>query len=148
MVREDREVTRTIVGAHHQAMGEVAHQLAVAAVAEAPVLVGHELDSQGQPWLHTHVIYGALARAGKADPGGWLVVDGGGMERLAQTLIWGYHLLVRHQLTDLLAELELNWSLPAADGSCEVLGLSAGELATIAEPARPLGEISACRDDD
>jgi hypothetical protein len=147
MVREDREVTRAIVGAHHQAMGEVAHQLAVAAVAEAPVLVGHELDSAGQPWLHTHVIYGALARAGRADPGGWLVVDAGGMKRLARTLIWGYHLLVRHQLTDLLHELGLTWTLPAADGSCEVLGLSAGELALIAEPARPLSEISACRDE-
>jgi hypothetical protein len=147
MVREDREVARAIVGAHHQAVVEVAHQLAVAAVAEAPVLVGHELDSAGQPWLHTHVIYGALARAGRADPDGWLVVGQSRLERLARTLVWGYHLLVRHQLTDLLVELGLTWTLPAADGSCEVGGLSAGELAAIAEPARPLGEISACRDE-
>jgi hypothetical protein len=147
MVREDPEATRTIVGAHHQAMGEVAHQLAMAAVAEIPVLVGHDLDSQGQPWLHTHVLYGALARAGKADPGGWLVVDGGRLERLARTLLWGYHLLVRHQLTELLEGLGLNWTLPAADGSCEVIGLSAAELAAIGAPARPLSEISACRDE-
>jgi len=146
MVREDPEVTRAIVGAHHRAMGEVAHQLAVAAVAEIPVLVGHELDSVGQPWLHTHVIYGALARAGTADPGGWLVVDRGRVAALAATLVWGYYLLVRHQLTELLLELGLNWTLPAADGSCEVLGLEAGELAAIGEPARPLGEISACRE--
>jgi hypothetical protein len=147
MVREDPEVTRAIVGAHHQAMGEVAHQLAVAAVAEIPVLVGHDLDSAGQPWLHTHVIYGALARVGRADPDGWLVVDGGRLERLARTLVWGYHLLVRHQLADLLEGLGLSWTLPAADGSCEVLGLSAAELATIGAPARPLSEISACRDE-
>jgi hypothetical protein len=146
MVREDPEITRAIVGAHHRAMGEVAHQLAMAAVAEIPVLVGHDLDSVGQPWLHTHVIYGALARAGKADPGGWLVVDRGRLERLAATLMWGYHLLVRHQLTDLLLELGLNWTLAAADGSCEVLGLEAAEPAAIATPARPLGEISACRE--
>lgn len=146
MVREDPEVTRAIVGAHHRAMGEVAHQLALAAVAEIPVLVGHDLDSVGQPWLHTHVIYGALARAGTADPGGWLVVDRGRLERLASVLVWGYHLLVRHQLTDLLEGLGLNWTLPAADGSCEVFGLAAAELATIGAPARPLGEISACRE--
>jgi hypothetical protein len=146
MVREDPEITRAIVGAHHRAMGEVAHQLAMAAVAEIPVLVGHDLDSVGQPWLHTHVIYGALARAGKADPGGWVVVDRSRLERLASVLVWGYHLLVRHQLTDLLEGLGLNWTLPAVDGSCEVLGLEAAELATIGEPARPLGEISACRE--
>jgi hypothetical protein len=135
------------VGAHHQAMGEVAHQLAIAAAAEIPVLIGHDLDSQGQPWLHTHVVYGALARAGGADPGGWVLVDGGRLERLARTLIWGYHLLVRHQLTDLLVELRLNWTLPATDGSCEVLAFSADELAVIVRPARPLSEISACRDE-
>lgn len=118
IVREDSEVTRAIVSAHHRAMGEVAHQLAVTAVAEIPVLIGHDLDSEGQPWLHTHVIYGALARAGKANPGGWLVVDRGRVEALASVLVWGYHLLVRHQLTDLLEGLGLNWTLPAADGSC------------------------------
>src|SRR6266516_4433108 len=134
VVREDPEVTRAIVGAHHQAMGEVAHQLTIAAGTEMPVLVGHDLDSEGQPWLHTHVIYGALARAGRLD-------------RLAATLMWGYQLLVRHQLADLLGDLGLDWSLPAADGSSEVLGLGAGELATIDTPARPLGEISACRDE-
>jgi len=91
------------------------------------------------------VLYGALARAGKADPGGWLLVDRGRVEALASVLIWGYHLLVRHQLTELLGGLGPNWTLPAADGSCEVLGLSAGELATIGTPARPLGEISWCR---
>jgi hypothetical protein len=144
MLREDPEATRAIVSAHHQAMGEVALQLAMAATAEIPVLVGHDLDSVGQPWLHTHVIYGALARAGKADPGGWLVVDRSRVETLASALTWGYHLLVRHQLTDLLQGLGLNWTLPAADGSCEVIGLSASELATIGKPARPLGEISAC----
>jgi len=147
VVREDPEVTRAIVGAHHQAMGEVAHQLTIAAGTEMPVLVGHDLDSEGQPWLHTHVIYGALARAGRQDPGGWLVVDRGRLERLAATLMWGYQLLVRHQLADLLGDLGLDWSLPAADGSSEVLGLGAGELATIDTPARPLGEISACRDE-
>jgi hypothetical protein len=67
MLREDPEATRAIVGAHHQAMGEIALQLALTAAAEIPVLVGHDLDSAGQPWLHTHVIYGALARA---DPAG------------------------------------------------------------------------------
>jgi hypothetical protein len=146
MLREDREATRAIVGAHHQAMGEVALQLALATTAEIPVLVGHDLDSVGQPWLHTHVIYGALARAGKADPEGWLVVDRARVEALAPVLIWGYHLLVRHQLTDLLHGLGLDWSLPAVDGSCEVLGLSEAELAVVGEPARPLSEISACRE--
>jgi hypothetical protein len=147
MVRKDPEATRAIVGAHHQAMGEVAHQLALAAATEIPVLVGHDLDSAGQPWLHTHVIYGALARAGHRDPGGWVVVDRGRLERLAATLVWGYHLLMRHQVADLLEGLGFQWSLPGADGSCEVLGLGAAELATIGQPARPLGEISACRDE-
>lgn len=146
MLREDPGATQAIVSAHHRAMGEVALQLAMAATAEIPVLVGHDLDSVGQPWLHTHVIYGALARAGKADPGGWLVVDRGRVEALASVLIWGYHLLARHQLTELLLELGLNWTLPAADGSCEVIGLSAAELATIGKPARPLTDISACRE--
>jgi hypothetical protein len=147
VVGEDPEVTRAIVGAHHQAMGEVAHQLTLAIAAEMPVLVGHDLDSVGQPWLHAHVIYGALGRAGRQDPGGWLVVDRGRLERLAATLTWAYHLLVRHQLADLLGDLGLDWSPPAADGSCELVGLGAGELATIGAPARPLGEISACRDE-
>jgi hypothetical protein len=147
VVWEDPQVTRAIVGAHHQAMGEVAHQLTLAAAAEMPVLVGHDLDSVGQPWLHAHVIYGALGRAGRQDPGEWLVVDRGRLERLAATLIWGYHLLVRRQLADLLGDLGLGWSAPAADGSCEVLGLGAGELASIGAPARPLGEISACPDE-
>lgn len=146
VLREDPEATRAIVAAHHGAMGEVAVQLARAATTEIPVLVGHDLDSVGQPWLHTHVIYGALARAGQADPGGWLVVDRGRVEALAPVLLWGYHLLVRHQLTELLLGLGLNWTLPAADGSCEVIGLSAAELARIARPARPLTEISACRE--
>jgi hypothetical protein len=146
MLREGREATRAIVSAHHRAMGEVAHQLAMAAVAEIPVLVGHDLDSVGQPWLHTHVIYGALARAGHQDPGGWLVVDRARVEALAPVLTWGYHLLVRHQLTELLHGLGLDWSLPAADGSCEVLGLSEAELAVVGEPARLLGEISWCRE--
>jgi hypothetical protein len=88
MVREDPEATRAIVGAHHQAMVEVAHQLTLAAAVEMPVLVGHNLDSVGQPWLHAHVIYGALARASRRqDPGRWVVVDGGRLERLAVTLI-------------------------------------------------------------
>ena len=147
MLREDPEATRAIVGAHHRAMGEVALQLALAADAEIPVLVGHDLDSMGQPWLHTHVIYGALARADRQDPGGWLVVDQARVEALAPVLTWGYHLLVRHQLTELLQELGLAWSLPARDGSCEVLGLSEAELAVVGEAARPLGEINACRDE-
>ena len=117
MVREDPEVTRAIVGAHHQAMVEVAHQLTLAATVEMPVLVGHDLDSVGQPWLHAHVIYGALARAGRQDPGGWVVVDGGRLERLAVMLIWGYQLLVRHQLADLLGELGLDWSAPAVSSA-------------------------------
>jgi hypothetical protein len=71
----------------------------------------------------------------------------GRLERLAVLLIWGYQLLVRHQLADLLGDLGLGWSAPAADGSCELLGLGAGELATIGAPARPLAEISACRDE-
>jgi hypothetical protein len=146
MLREDPEATRAIVAAHHRAMGEVAVQLARAATAEIPVLVGHDLDSVGQPWLHTHVLYGALARAGQADPGGWLVVDRGRAAALAPVLIWGYHLLVRHQLTELILGLGLDWTLPAADGSCEVLGLAASELATIGQPARPLGEIHACQE--
>jgi hypothetical protein len=146
MLREDHEATRVIVSSHHRAMGEVAHQLAMAAVAEIPVLVGHDLDSVGQPWLHTHVIYGALARAGRADPEGWLVVDRARVEALAPVLTWGYHLLVRHQLMELLQGPWLDWSLPAVDGSCEVLGLSEGELAVVGEPARPLGEISACKE--
>jgi hypothetical protein len=146
MLREDREATRAIVSAHHRAMGEVALQLALAAAAEIPVLVGHDLDSVGQPWLHTHVIYGALARAATADPGGWVVVDRARVEVLAPVLTWGYHLLVRHQLTELLQGLGLDWSLPAVNGSCEVLGLSEAELAVVGEPARPLGEISVCRE--
>ncbi len=47
VLREDPEATRAIVSAHHRAMGEVAHQLAMAACAEIPVLVGHDLDSVG-----------------------------------------------------------------------------------------------------
>jgi len=64
---------------------------------------------------------------------------------MAERFIFGYHLLLRRALTPMVRELGLNWERMAADGSCEVWGLTAPMLACVAEPARPLGEIHACR---
>ena len=65
----------------------------------------------------------------------------------AELHIFGYHLLVRRAVTELVgAELGLRWAAPATDGSCEVTRLPARALDEIGRPCRPLGKIAACWD--
>jgi hypothetical protein len=121
----------------------VAVEFGCAIGAEAPSMVGHGYDSAGQPWSHAHLVYGALA----ATNHGLVPLDPGRVADQAKRHIFGYHLLVRRAVTDLVgAELGLGWAAPAADGSCEVTGLPARALAKIEQPCRPLSEIGACLD--
>jgi len=148
----DRGVSDDIMRANHQAAQEVAVELSVAIRSETPVMVSHLFDSAGQPWLHVHVVLGALARPERPGWSGpqrqeevWRPLDPATVARMAQRLIFGYHLLVRRAVTGLIRELGLNWQRLAEDGSCEVWGLTAPMLECISLPARPLGEIHACQ---
>jgi len=138
---EDLQLGRQVHQAHREAVRAVAVEFAAATGAEAPSLVGHGLDSARQPWLHAHLVYGALA----ACDDGFVPLDRGRVEEQADLHIFGYHLLVRRVVTELVRELGVGWAAPADDGSCEVTGLPARVLQAIEEPCRPLVEIAACR---
>ena len=101
----------------------------------------HRTSRAGDPLLHTHLVYGALA----AGDDGFVPLDRERVEEQADLHIFGYHLLVRQAVTELVRELGLGWAPPAADGSCEVTGLPARVLQAVEQPCRPLGEITACR---
>jgi hypothetical protein len=132
-----------ILQAHHDALTAVAVEFGCATGAEAPGMVGHGYDSAGQPWSHAHLVYGALA----ATNHGFLPLDPGRVAEQAERHIFGYQLLVRRAVIELVgAELGLGWAAPAADGSCEVAGLPARVLQAVEAPCRPLSEIGACFD--
>ncbi len=132
-----------ILQAHHDALSAVAVEFGCATGAEAPSMVGHGYDSARQPWSHAHLVYGALAATNQ----GFVPLDPVLVAEQAERHIFGYHLLVRRAVTELVgAELGLGWSAPGADGSCEVTGLPAQALQAIDQPARPLSEIGACWD--
>jgi hypothetical protein len=134
------ELGRQVHQAHREAARAVAVEFVAASGAEAPSLVGHGFDSARQPWLHAHLVYGALA----ASDDGFVPLDRGRVEEQADLHIFGYHLLVRQAVTDLVRELGLGWAPPAYDGSCEVTGLPSRVLAAVEQPCRPLSEIAAC----
>jgi hypothetical protein len=148
----DRGVSDEIMRVDRQAAQDVAVEFSVAVGTETPVMVAHQFDSAGQPWLHTHVIVGALARPERPGWSGpqrerevWLPLDAATVVGMAERLIFGYHLLVRRAVTPTLRELGLNWQRMVADGSCEVWGLTAPMLECIRQSARRLGEIHACQ---
>jgi hypothetical protein len=148
----DRGVSDDIMRADRQAIQDVAVEFSVAIGSEVPVLVAHQFDSAGQPWLHTHVVVGALARPERPGWTGprrerevWAPLEPVRVERMARWLLFGYHLLVRRTLSPMLRELGLNWQPLAQDGSCEVWGLTTPMLGCVSRPARPLGEIHACQ---
>jgi hypothetical protein len=88
-------------------------------------------------------VYGALA----ATNHGFQPLNPVRVADQAQRHIFGYHLLVRRAVTELVgAELGLGWAAPATDGSCEVTGLPARALDEIRQPCRPLSDIGACWD--
>jgi len=136
------ELGRQVHQVHREAVRVVAVEFAAATGAEAPSLVGHGFDSARQPWLHAHLVYGALAATTDE---GFVPLDRGWVEEQADLHIFGYHLLVRRAVTELIRELGLGWAPPAEDGSCEVSGLPARVLQAVEEPCRPLSEIAACR---
>src|ERR687890_315156 len=85
-------------------------------------------SSARQPWSHAHLGFGALA----ATNHGFIPLDPGRVTEQAERHIFGYQLLVRRAVTELVgAELGLGWAAPAADGSCEVTGLPAQALQSI-----------------
>jgi hypothetical protein len=132
-----------ILQAHHDALTAVAVEFGCATGAEAPSMVGHGYDSARQPWSHAHLVFGALAATNQ----GFVPLDAVLVAEQAERHIFGYQLLVRRAVTELVgAELGLGWAAPAADGSCEVTGLPIRALQVIEEPCRPLGEIGACWD--
>ena len=148
----DRGVSDDIMRADRQAAQDVAVEFSITTGSEVPVLVAHQFDSVGQPWLHTHVIVGALARPERPGWTGpqrqrevWVPLDPVTVVGMAERLIFGYHLLVRRTVSATLRELGLNWQPMAQDGSCEVWGMTAPMLACVSRPARPLGEIHACQ---
>jgi hypothetical protein len=137
------ELADPILQAHHDALTAVAVEFGCAIGAEAPSMVGHAYNSARQPWSHAHLVYGALA----ATNHGFIPLDPGRVAEQAERHIFGYQLLVRRAVTELVgAELGLGWAAPAADGSCEVTGLPARVLQSIEQPCRPLSEIGACFD--
>jgi hypothetical protein len=141
LVQQRPQVTEAIDRAQAEATGAVAVEFAAAMGAHAPTLVDHCYDSERQPWLHTHLLYGALA----ATDAGFQPISGALVTEQAALHIWGYHLLLRRTVTELIRELDLGWAPSAEDGGCEVLGLPTRVLQAIKEPCRPLGEIGACR---
>jgi hypothetical protein len=140
LVEQRSQVAEAINGAHGQASAAVAVELAVALGAHAPTFVDHGYDSAGQPWLHTHLVYGALT----ATDAGFRPLPTPLVAEQASRHIWGYQLLLRRAVNDLVRELDLGWALPATDGSCEVNGLPARVLQAVEQPCRPLGEIDSC----
>jgi hypothetical protein len=137
------ELADPILQAHHDAVTAVGVEFGCAIGAEAPSMVGHGYDSARQPWSHAHLVYGALAATNQ----GFVPLDPGRVAEQAERHIFGYQLLVRRAVTELVgAELGLGWAAPAADGSCEVTGLPARVLQSIEQPCRPLSEIGACFD--
>jgi hypothetical protein len=137
------ELADPILQAHHDALIAVAVEFGCAIGAEAPSMVGHAYDSARQPWSHAHLVYGALA----ATNHGFIPLDPGRVAEQAERHIFGYQLLVRRAVTELVgAELGLGWTAPAADGSCEVTGLPARVLQSIEQLCRPLSEVGACFD--
>jgi hypothetical protein len=148
----DRGVADEIMRADHRAVQDVAVEFSITIGSEVPVLVAHQFDSAGQPWLHTHVIVGALARPERPGWTGpqrhrevWAPLDATTVAGMAERLIFGYHLLVRRTVSPTLRELGLNWQQMTPDGSCEVWGLTPPMLECVSQPARPLGEIHACQ---
>jgi hypothetical protein len=137
------ELAEPIHQAHEEAVLGVSVEFTCAVGAESPTVVGHGYDSAGQPWSHAHLVYGALA----ATNHGFQPLDPVRVAEQAELHIFGYQLLVRRSVTELVgAELGLRWAAPATDGSCEVTGLPARALDEIRQPCRPLGEIAACWD--
>jgi hypothetical protein len=129
--------------AHEEAVLGVSVEFTCAVGAESPTVVGHGYDSAGQPWFHAHLLYGVLA----ATDHGFQPLDRERVREQAELHIFGYQLLVRRAVTELVgAELGLGWAAPATDGSCEVTGLPARALDAIRQPCRPLGQIAACWD--
>jgi hypothetical protein len=141
LVQQRPEATDAIYRAHAEAIGAVAAELAVAVGAHGPTFVDHCYDSERQPWLHTHLLIGALW----ATDAGFQPLSASLVAEQAALHIWGYHLLLRRAVNELVRELDLGWAPPAEDGSCEVLGLPTRVLAVVEAPCRPLGEIGACR---
>jgi hypothetical protein len=141
LVQQRPEVTEAVNRAHAQATDAVAVELAVAVGAHPPTFVDHCYDSARQPWLHSHLLYGVLV----ATDDSFRPLTAALVAEQAALHIWGYHLLVRRGVNDLVRELDLGWAPPAEDGACEVLGLPSRVLAAVEEPCRPLGEIAACR---
>jgi hypothetical protein len=132
-----------ILQAHHDALTAVGVEFGCAIGAETSSMVGHAYDSARQPWSHAHLVYGALA----ATNHGFTPLDPGRVAEQEDRHIFGYQLLVRRAVTELVgAELGLGWAAPDADGSCEVTGLPAQVLEVIEAPCRPLSEIGACFD--
>jgi hypothetical protein len=141
LLQQRPEVTDAIYRAHAEATGAVAVELAVAVGAHGPTFVDHCYDSQRQPWLHTHLLYGALW----ATDAGFQPLSGSLVAEQAALHIWGYHLLLRRGVNELVRELDLGWALAAEDGACEIVGLPTRVLAAVEAPCRPLSEIGACR---
>jgi hypothetical protein len=141
LVQQRPEVTEAINRAHAQATDAVAVELAVAVGAHPPTVVDHCYDSERQPWLHAHLLYGAL----QATDDGFRPLAAALVGEHAALHIWGYHLLLRSAVTELVRELDLGWAPAAEDGSCEVLRLPTRVLQAIDQPCRPLAEIGVCR---
>jgi hypothetical protein len=141
LVQQRPQVTEAINRAHAHATDAVAVELAVVTGAHAPTLADHGYDSARQPWLHTHLLYGALV----ATDDGFKPLSRSLVAGQASLHIWGYQLLLRREVNQLVRELDLGWALPAGDGSCELLGLPARVLEGVEQPCRPLSEIAACR---
>jgi hypothetical protein len=137
------ELAEPIHQAHEAAVLGMSVEFTCAVGAESPTVIGHGYDSAVQPWAHAHLVYGALATTNH----GFQPLDLQRVAEQAELHIFGYHLLVRRALTELVgAGLGLGWAAPAADGSCEVTGLPGQALQTIEQSARPLSEIGACWD--
>jgi hypothetical protein len=141
LVEQRPEVTEALNRAHAEATGAVAVEFGVAVGAHAPTFVDHCYDSERQPWLHAHLLYGALV----ATDEGFQPLNGSLVAEQAALHIWGYHLLLRRAVTELVRELDLAWAPQAEDGACEVLALPTRVLQAMEAPCRPLGEIAACR---
>jgi hypothetical protein len=140
LVEQRPEVTDAINRAHAKATDAVAVELAVAVGAHPPTVIDHCYDSEQQPWLHSHLLYGALVATddGFQPLGASLVADHAALH------IWAYHLLLRREVTELVRELDLGWALAAEDGACEVTGPPSRVLQAVDGSCRPLGEIGAC----
>ena len=136
------ELADPILQAHHDALTAVAVEFGCAIGAEAPSMVGHAYDSARQPWSHAHLVYGALA----ATNHGFIPLDPGRVAEQAERHIFGYQLLVRRAVTELVGP---SWAWAGRRRprmACEVTGLPARALQSIEQPCRPLSEIGACFD--